>query len=816
MLISCNWLRRHVDLDGVDLDDLGRRFTLAVAELEEVIHVGQNLDKIVVGHVLEVHPIEGAKVRRTLVDVGQTEPLQIVCGAPNVTAGQTVVVALVGAQVGDLTIGNAEIRGVPSSGMICSESELGISESHDGIMVLGEGQAKIGVPFGEQFPVADTLFEIDNKSLTHRPDLWGHRGIAREVAALLGRPLLAMPLDVTYGDAAPLKISVEDFARCPRYSAVTLDGVHVAPSPLWLRLLLSRVGTRPISNIVDATNFVMLDLGNPLHAFDRRQIAGDTIVVRRAAAGEAFTTLDGTERKLTSEDLLIADTERGVALAGIMGGENSEIRDDTTSIVLEAAAFDASGVRMSGQRLGLRTESSARFEKSLDPLLPEAASRAFCRLLQELVPATTITSAFMDFAAPYPEPVTIVMRPELVRRKLGIPDLTDARISEILTGLDFTLSPGTPDAQGLDSINVGVPSFRATKDIALEIDLVEEVGRVYGYDNIVPVSPQVGLAQPHANKRKNFERAVRAFMTQACGADELMTYAFDYDPHLATIDGIDPKRLTLANPISQDMPALKRHLAPNLLLALERNDRRVASMNVFEIDRVFLDQATNNDSNDSGAVPHQPKLLGGLIALEESDPSEATAFRRLKGQLVGLAATVKKPVIGMKQGGVKHPWCHPVRQARLLVTSADGNDTLEIGYIAQLHPLTAHKLGLRKAEVALFELDLDAWRDNSKDAAVGYRPLPKFPSVFRDFAVLVDESIRAADVHEAIAGHPLVTDVSFQSVYRGQGVDPGKKSMAWSVAAGHPDHTLVEADIQELVSSVWAALADKVGGVPRA
>jgi len=797
MLISCNWLSRHVDLDGVDLHDLGRRFTLAVAELEEVIEVGHGLDPVVVGKVLEVHPIEGAKIRRTLVDVGLGEPQQIVCGAPNVAEGQLVVVALPGAKVGDLEIRKAAIRGVESSGMICSEKELGISDSHDGIMVLNEGV--VGESFAAQFGVADTLFEIDNKSLTHRPDLWGHRGIAREIAALLDRPLKPMDLDVAFTDARPLSIDVQDLDRCPRYSAVTMDNITVKPSPLWLRMLLHRVGTRPISNIVDATNFVMLDLGNPLHAFDRRQIAGDSIVVRRAQAGETFVTLDGQERKLSEDDLLIGDAERGVALAGVMGGENSEIRDDSSSIVLEAAAFDAAAVRLTSQRLGLRTESSARFEKSLDPKLPEAASRAFCKLVAELVPEATVTSAFMDVAAPYPEPLHITLRPSIVRSKLGVADLATERIERILKGLEFGVTP-----QGDDALDILVPTFRATKDIGLEIDLVEEIGRVYGYDNIVPQSAQVQLRRPHKNAQKNFERRVRQHLSRACGFDEVLTYPFDFDPHLERIKAVDARRLLMANPISQEMKGLKRHLAPNLLLALERNDRDWSQVDIFEIGRVF-----QTDTPTEKELPAQPTTLGVLTSVDNADASTALTFRVLKGLISGLALAVERGAIRLEQGGVDHVWCHPVRQARIFAGD------VVIGYMAQLHPATAHTLDLRKGEAAVMEIDLDAWRNTPK-AAAGYTPLPRFPAVFRDFAVVVDESVRASAIQEAIASVHLVSDVTFQSVYRGKGVDEGKKSMAWSVTARHADHTLGDEDVKRLEDGVWKVLAERVGGVPRA
>ncbi len=793
MFISCNWLRRHVDLDGQDLNELANRFTLAVAELEGVHHVGQGLDTIVVGHVLEVHPIEGARVQRTLVDCGEGTPRQIVCGAPNVAANQYVLVALPGTTLGDITIKEASIRGISSAGMICSETELGIGSDNDGILVLDAGPAA-GSKLTDLCEIQDTLLEIDNKSLTHRPDLWGHRGLAREVAALLGKKLKPLDASVTYSSDVPIKIQVEDAKACPRYTAVALEGVTVARSPLWLRLLLHRVGTRPINNVVDATNFVMLDLGNPLHAFDRRQVSGDQIIVRRAVQNESFTTLDGIERHLTDKDLLIADGERGVALAGIMGGENSEIQDDTTSVLLESANFDPAIVRMTSQRLGLRTESSARFEKSLDPALPSEAAAAFCNLLQLLDPNVRITSALMDVAAPSPTINPIDLRLNIVEKRLGVAVGMDF-VESVLSSLEFGCS------RNGDTLRVEIPSFRATKDIAIEMDLVEEIGRFYGYDNIEPVHPTVALSRPHPNKQKQFERKVRHFLSGPGGFDEAMTYSFDFDPLLQKIGAVAEDRVTLRNPISAEMPALRTSLAPNLLGLLETNNRLATDLRFYEIGRRF--------EKREGSLPHQPVMLGAIIA-DTNVQDEAQLFFALKGVLEGLSIACERPLVTLKQGGVDHPWVHPVRCAQVF------SDGTAIGYIGEVHPLTLKQLGVG-FKAAVCELELDQWRACSSTGS-SYTPLPKFPSVYRDFAVLVPEKVRSEEVRQALfeANLELVAEVTFQSVYRGAGVNEGYKSLAWSLTMRHPDRTLQEDEIRSVEEAVWTSLAERVGGVPRA
>jgi phenylalanyl-tRNA synthetase beta chain len=680
--------------------------------------------------------------------------------------------------------------------MIASESELGLSEEHEGIMVL-QGAPKPGTRFGDLFDVEDVLFEIDNKSLTHRPDCWGHRGIAREVAALVGRPLLPMNLEVPYTETQPLNIQIDAPEACSRYLAVTMDGVQIAPSPFWLRILLHRVGIRSINNAVDATNFVMLDLGNPLHAFDARQINGDQISVRWASEGEGFTTLDETERTLKTSDLLIADGERGVALAGIMGGLNSEIQDETTAIVLEAASFNSSTIRMTSSRLGLRTDSSARFEKSLDPNLAEDASRAFCVLLAELCPTLRITSALMDaFPGPIESPV-IELNLDLVNRRLG-KDIGHETIVNYLSRLGFGV-----DDQG-EHLIVTVPTWRATKDISIGADLIEEVGRSYGYDNIEPQPPAVTLSKPHPNKQKYFERAARSYLTQAGGLDEVLTYSFDSDPLLEKIDAMPENRVLLRNAISAEMPAMRTSLGPNLLGALLKNERREDRIRLFEIGRVF------RPSEGTDTLPHQPTTLGAIIGQKGAKGIETIGlFPVMKGLVLGLGKALSRELPRLVQGGVEVPWVHPIRQAQVFVGDAC------IGYIAEAHPRTLHQLDVQHG-VAMMELDLEAWRAQT-ERPNDYTPLAKFPAVFRDFAVVVDESVRAGAVQAAIQSVDavLIKDVEFQSAFRSEDLGQDRKCLAWSITIQHRDRTLQDTEIRGLEEQIWATLADTMGGVQR-
>ncbi|MEO1916536.1 MAG: phenylalanine--tRNA ligase subunit beta, partial [Myxococcales bacterium] len=382
MLISFRWLARHVNLEGIDPETLANDLTLSTAEVEGVEAFAPHLLDVVVGHVIskEQHP-DADKLSLCKVDVGEDEPVQIVCGAPNVDRGQNVAVATVGTVLpGDFKIKKSKIRGVESRGMICSERELELGDNHDGIWVL-PSDCKVGTPVSKALGIDDWIIEIDNKSLTHRPDLWGHRGIAAEVGAIYKRPLL--PLDVSLpalGNGTPINLQVESEA-CSRYLGLSIENAKPLPSPSWLQFLLLAVGQRPIDQIVDLSNFVMLDIGQPNHTFDAKQLSKDGIVVRDAKEGETITTLDGEERKLRPADLLICSGDTPIALAGVMGGETSKVGDDTSQLLLEVATFHPTVVRRTSTHLGLRTESSSRFEKSLDPTLPLKAAGHFAQLL---------------------------------------------------------------------------------------------------------------------------------------------------------------------------------------------------------------------------------------------------------------------------------------------------------------------------------------------------------------------------------------------------------------------------------------------------
>jgi phenylalanyl-tRNA synthetase beta chain len=792
MLISLRWIGRHVeiDLEKLDVDELANRFTLSVAELEGVVRF-DTLDGVVVARVERAEPIPGSKLRVCSVSAGG-EARQIVCGASNFAAGQTVAVALPGARLGAIEIGVRRVHGVESHGVICSEQELGIGPGEDGILVLPNG-LEPGTRLHDVAPVSDVLFEIDNKSLTHRPDLWGHRGVAREIAALLGRPLAPLPEPLPLGTEPPCEVRVLAPDACPRYCAVALRGVAPAPSPLWLRILLHRVGTRPISNVVDATNFVMLDLGNPLHAFDRKKLRGSHIEVRFAKAAEAIRTLDGMERVLTDRDLVIADQHEPVALAGIMGAGPTGVEHNTTDVMLEAANFDAAIIRQTAQRQGMRTEASMRFEKSLDPRLPDQAAHAFVRLVKELCPGAEVASSLVSAGPPLPALTRVELRLSETRRRLGV-ELPKEFVVRSLSALAFDVR-----VKNEDTLDVGIPSFRATKDITQEVDLIEEVGRSYGYNNIPPVPPLVAAEPPPPSIKKKRERIVRGYLTRAAGLDEVLSYSFSSNGFLAKIGVPTRTRSVVRNPISADLTTLRTDLATGLLAFLNQNAHN-ESISIFEIGRVFLEPPA------AGELPAQPTLLAALSASADTKPDASAAqFFRTKGILSGLISVLERPALVLERATDAPFWAHPARQATIVCAGRI------LGHIAEVHPRILARLE-RPFQAAAFELDLDALGAVAR-AERSFVPPPSFPAVLRDFAFVVPEAVSAEELRSAMAGAAdHLEGIGFQSLYRGVGIPEGHKSLAWSVAFRHPDRTLTDSEVEGLSQAILKAVEQRTGG----
>ena len=815
MFVSMRWLARHVDLEGITPERLCDDLTLSTAEVEGLERFAPQLHDVVVGHVVsrESHP-DAEKLSVCSVEIGTGEPLQIVCGASNVAAGQKVAVARVGTTLpGDFRIKKSKIRGVESLGMICSVRELELGDEHDGIWVLPPS-APIGAPVAEALGIDDWIIEIDNKSLTHRPDLWGHRGIAREIAAIYEREL--HPLETSMpetGSAAPYPVTLET-GLCTRYVALPIDGVRPGPSPDWLRWLLLAVGQRSIDLLVDLSNFVMLDLGQPNHVFDRQRLSalqggrlGEDgaevgIVVRPAREGETMDTLDGETRRLRASDLLICAGPEPVALAGIMGGAGSKVAPDTDSLLLEVATFDATTVRRTSSRLGLRTDSSARFEKTLDPNLALEAAGHFARLLLEIEPRASLPAPPTDTGAWTDPASTLELRPDRVRSALGKP-LPDAEIRAILERLGFSVAPMPT------GLRVGVPSFRATKDITIEQDLIEEIGRIHRYGNIEEASLFFEIAPPPRDERRRLVRELQDRLAGGARFHENLSYSFVDDGLLEKLGDRALPHVSVINPVVQSQSRIRRRIVPSLLSILEANRRHHSDVRVFEIGKAYEPEQANERGE-----PRERHLLA--LAWAGTRPGKKAAYDTHR--LIRLQAVINDLVRNRGGGrprwtieGDRPSWAHPGKCLFLELSGA----SRPVAVVAEIEPALADALGLAgdlASEVALGEICLDALLE-ADPSGRGYRPLPRFPGIKVDVAVSVPESTRAGEVLALIeeAGKGQVVDIEVFDLYRGESIGPGRKSLAFHVLLQSETKTLTDKDEQKFLTR-FETLVSAMGG----
>lgn len=797
MLVSYRWLGRHVDLSGIDAEQLADDLTLSTAEVEGVERFAPQLSQVVVGRVDACAPHPDAdKLSVCRVDLGDDAPLEIVCGAPNVAAGQKVAVATVGTVLpGDFKIKKSKIRGVESRGMICSPRELGLGDDHDGIWVL-PGDARTGLPVAEALDVEDWVIEIDNKSLTHRPDLWGHRGIAGEIAAIHGRAL--EPLDTSLpptGDAPPFPVAVES-AACSRYLGLLIEGARTETSPDWLRWLLLAVGQRPLDLIVDLSNFVMLDLGQPNHAFDASRLSAEGIRVRDARPGETLTTLDGEERKLRPSDLLICAGDEPVALAGIMGGEGSKVGSDTRRLLLEVATFDAPTVRRTSKRLGLRTESSARFEKTLDPTLPAAAAGHFARLLQSLQPGVRLPAPPSDVGS-WQDPARVLrLRPARVRAALGAA-VSDDEIADILTRLRFEVSRA--DA---DTLRVGVPSARATKDVTLEQDLVEEVGRIHRYGNIPEQTMVAAVEPPERDERRLLVRGIQDRLAGVARFHEVFSYSFVSDASLERLGWLDVPHVRIQNPIARDESRVRRAVLPSLLDDLETNRRQRADVRLFEIGKGYRPEQANERGEPREV--HQLALVWASAPEIVGDRFDDDRLHRLQGVVEDLLA-----FLGLAEWTWTVPasvpsWSHPAQALTLTTPAAGAADGEPLAWVANLEPALGRAIGLRDelaSDVAVAEVSIDGLLAAPRGIR-RYRPIPRYPSVKLDVAIDLPETTHAGEAVAVIekAGKGLVADSELFDLYRGPKLRPGRKSLAYHVLLQSEAKTLSDKDQAKFLS----------------
>jgi phenylalanyl-tRNA synthetase beta chain len=793
MWLSYNILSDIVDLSGINPNEIGQKITMASAEIEEVIRQGEHLKTIVTAKILKVDRHPNAD-KLTLVDLDTgSGKVRVVCGAPNHKEGDIVPLALPGTRFSaDFIIAKSKIRGEESSGMLCSARELGFSEEHSGILIL-PADTKLGIPLSELFKErTDVRFEIDNKSITHRPDLWGHLGFAREIGALFSRPIkdpVDMSVVSTFKSTEKLSVTIDCPDEALRYCGLVVKNIKIEESPEWLKSRITSIGMRPINNIVDITNYVMAELGEPMHAFDRNKLKGDQIIVRLAKAGEKLTTLDGVAHELHTEDIVIADSNNPIALAGVMGGGNSEIDNNTTEIVLEAANFNAVFIRKAAHRHNNRTDAAMRFEKSLDPELCLRAVVRCYQLIKQVCPDAEAVTPIVDAYPKKAQPISIATTTSYIRASLGH-DLSDDLIIGILSSLGFDIK------NNVGTLTVGVPSYRATKDISIQADIVEEVGRIFGYDNIPMSAPLVPCATPNRNAKRTFERQTKAILTHDHGMTEVYNYSFVGEELLNKIGVNEDKELRLKNPLASDQDRLRRSLVPNFITNIELNAKNFDSFRIYELGRVYF----KSDRLSSDLVTENSRVAGAVYDVHSKEP----AFYAAKRIVVDLLAQYRIKSVRLDPVQDNLPvYAHPGRSLKVVVEGKTA------GFIFELHPKTKASFDI-PGNTALFDLDIDLMLEAGKKESK-FKELPKFPEVPFELSVLADRTVYAEDIAQIIerSSKEFVRSVSVFSVYEGAPVPAGKKSVSYRVIFAAKDATLTSAHIESLQKGVIEALGKK-------
>lgn len=801
MIVTYNWLKEFVDFDLAP-HDLAHLLTMLGLEVEGMTPCGEGMDDVVVAIVEERAQHQNAdKLSLCRVNDGR-EVLGIVCGAQNFKAGDKVALARIGATLpGDFRIKRSKIRGEESFGMLCSEKELGLADESAGIMIL-PADMPLGTPVFDALGLKDTIFEI---GLTpNRADCLSVIGIAREIAAKLGtsirHPAFAL---VETGEPIGSKASVEiiDADLCPRYTARYISGCRIAPSPRWLVDRLTAVGMRSINNIVDVTNYVLLEYGHPLHAFDFELLAGGRIVVRRADDGERFTTLDGQERVLNSRDLTIRDAEKGVALAGVMGGGNSEIKENTATILLESAYFNPTAIRLTSKRLGLHTESSHRFERGTDVnLLTRALDRA-AYLIAELA-GGSVARGIIDIYPQAVPPREVRVRLDRVNQLLGL-SLSIDEVRGIFQNLEFTASTEAPGI-----LSVTVPSFRV--DIEREIDLIEEVARLYGYEKIPVTMPVARVISDRPTRHQRLERVVRTHLVSE-GFNEVINFSF-VAPEVCDkllLPGDDSRRsqVLIKNPLVAEQSVMRTTLLPSLLATAAANiNYREVNLRLFELRRVYLPVSGQE-------LPAEPLCVAGLLS-GRRDPEgwtqgkEMVDFYDAKGVVENLlwALKVAGPVFSASE---PEPFYHPGKCCRVSV-----NRTI-IGSFGEIHPDVQENFGIDQP-LFYFELDFEKLVAAVSDK-VAISPPSRYPDVARDIAMLLAEELSASDVQQCIEGLRIkeVEDMLIFDLYRGEHVPTGMKSLAVRIRYRASDRTLTDEEVTRLHQRVVTALVTKLNAAIR-
>ena len=807
MKVSLNWIRDYVQLPAdADLKKLAYDLTMSTVEVEDATDLGASFHDMVVGviNTIEQHP-NADKLKVCKTDIGGRVE-DIVCGGSNLREGMKVAVALPGAMCkwhgeGDLVeIKKSKLRGVDSYGMICGAVEIGLAdlfptkeEAH--ILDLSDFDAPAGTPLADALDLNDIILEIDNKSMTNRPDLWGHYGIAREIAALYDLPMTQFPhFDRNVENTSGFHVTVEDAERCPRMTGTQIENVCVKPAPYWMQVRIWKTGMRPINALVDITNYVMLATGQPSHAYDSDHIAGH-IIVRRAKAGETLTLLNGKELPLSTDDLTIADDAGIVGLAGVMGGAKDSILPTTSKVILEIANFQAAGIRRTALRYDNRTEASARYEKAIDPERCDQALDLSMQLFSDLYPEMKVTGLVDEYPR-HLKQAEIDVPLSWLERRLGkrlSPDEIKHKME--LLGYSITFNG--------DNMHVVVPTWRSTGDVSIQADIMEEVARMYGYENFEaePITTTFDGAINQLDK--DLERRIKEYLAIRCGMQEIFTYPWMEESYVNAVLQSTEGILSLSTPPSPAERFVRSSLLPNLCKAVVKNERYFDEFSIFETAQVFRDENYTSPYNPREKLPSQRKNVAGAFATTDKDIT--ALFRKAKGVVEMMARYVHMETLTFRQTE-KPVWADNV----VWLNIYRGDE--KVGDLALLAKKVSMACGIKNMNVMLFQLDQDSLVP-LKSRTNTFTHLAEYPMTDYDISLLVDGSVQWKDVAQTVRGikSELLHGAAFVDEYRGKQVPAGKKSLTLRLAIGSKDKTLTSAEIEEVASGVLNKIAKRFG-----
>lgn len=777
MFLSMNWIQDFVDLSGLDLMKLINQFSLSTAEVEnDIYHKGSDISGIVVAEIksVEAHP-DSKKLHLLKVDAGEDELVDVVCGAPNVRVGMKTAFAKLGAKIGDIEIAPRNLAGYTSNGMCCSEKEIGISDDNSGIMEITDDLPN-GTDLKEAYAIDDIIFEVDNKSLTNRPDLWGHYGIAREFAALSGRELKPMPTaDLSKYDNLPkVDMKIID-PLCQRYSCLQVENITATVSPVNMRIRLFYCGMRAINFLADLTNYLMLEMGQPMHAFDSRKV--EKIRIKRFDKPFEFQTLDKVERHIDENTLMICNDDTPVAIAGIMGGLDSEIVDDTTTLTLESATFDAASIRKSTVRLSHRTDASMRYEKSLDPEMTVTAIGRFVNLMWETDPEATVVSALTDEYAYHYDKVELNFDKAFVDKYTGIQISNDTIIST-LTSLGFEAKVND------DVFDVVVPSWRATKDVTMKADIIEEITRIYGYDNFDVHTTRSPLYPVRPDTEKTDEDKIKDLLVKRFSLHELHSYVWAYYDELKALNIDVEGVIKLRGATNPNIETIRNSMIPTQLCQVKSNTSFAPDFGIFEIGRVVTAVDENN------LCVERKKL--GITLYSKTKPMPVLYFE-LRDILETMADDLKHRSLTFEKKAAEHSYQHPRNLNKVLCDGA------EIGEIGIVHPVVSKKID-KKASVVYAEIDINDF-SAIENASIQYEEPSKFPAIDIDLSFV---SSAFAPIAKAIkaANSSLIKKVEVTDVYE----DDNSKSITTRITFAHPEKTLTRDEVSEITDKIISTL----------